>query len=351
MIVDRLTPAEALHILRSSLRALLRECTYLPDPAARTYWHTRIINRYREFFPRKTRVPWWERPADFKIKSKRNLARNIGISALQKQGRSVLSVLARANAGHAGALEKVLAHTYGRTGKRRHELIAAISNQDVPADHDSVKTLAAALAERGVRQKATHLPATLRAIMKAQRMQIEAKLSRTPLKLLEPDIPVENAWGRPMPLNRLHNLENKWRARALNSILPPLPQSEWERLRDLASGKMEWSGPPPRRGEFLRAPERLNGSNPHRLTPRHMRRMWGKIFVQCPVMHWDPKFRRWAVQWGNVRQNTIPITEQGPNSGDHFFFDGVNEDGEVLETDQNVQQLASVSAESYVELN
>jgi hypothetical protein len=45
------------------------------------------------------------------------------LSELFRQARKRLTFLKKANLGDVKAVNAILAHTYGRTGKRRHELL------------------------------------------------------------------------------------------------------------------------------------------------------------------------------------------------------------------------------------
>ena len=45
------------------------------------------------------------------------------LDSLRKYGRKWLKRLKRANLGDVKAIQTVLNHTYGRTGKRRHQLL------------------------------------------------------------------------------------------------------------------------------------------------------------------------------------------------------------------------------------
>ncbi|MCJ1378674.1 hypothetical protein MMC17_001773 [Xylographa soralifera] len=314
------------------LRALLRECTYLPDPLARTHWHARILTRFRLYHPRKPTLPWWLRP-----RSPRR--RTTPVTSTQRahllhQARQLLSTLARANAGHMRPLEHVLLHTYGRAGKRRHELLAALEKLDAPSDTDAVRRLAASLAENTTEDGSGSpalLPPTVSLVVKAQRAQPGARLSRTAMKTLRPAGAVANVWGRAVPVRRARNAERRWVARARASVLPPLPRGEWERLRDLAAGRREWGGVVPRRGKGGRGVGRVGGENPHALTPRFMRRLWERVFVQCPVMEWDGEAGAWGVRWGKVERGGRGRSVAGRVNDTMFLFEGVDEDGRRLE--------------------
>ena len=306
--------ANPLHLLR----AILRECTYLPDEAARSYWHAYTVERFREYCPRR-----FGRYRKRKQKSK--LLDEHRQVYLSHQARKLASILRRANDGHLGPLEKVLAYTYGRTGKRRHELLAAVNRPDVPNDNEAVLQMSATSLYR--RNTKLQLPDSLKVLAKAQMAQPAAQLSRPPIRSLTPRIPKTNIWGRPLPIRRARNLTRKWYSGILQRILPPLPQGEWERLRDLAVGKMVWPGPIPRRSKCITAPQRINGSNPHNLTRKFMRRLWGRIFVRCPLMIWDPNKSSWTVQWGKILKWGNREALQPRVEWEKVFFDGVSENG------------------------
>lgn len=306
--------SNSLHLLR----ALLRECTYLPDPAARTFWHHHLLHRFRAYCPRETDAPW-KKPKVKLVDTKRQ-------TYLAYQARKTISLLARANAGHPKILDKVLAYTYGRLGRRRHELIAGLLLPDVPNDHTAVARLAdqsTGTTDDGIVQPT----AKLLALIKSQRAHRRFGSIKTP-----PAIPLEipglNSWGRPLPVKRVKNLKKRWYAKILETVLPPLPRQEWERLRDLALGDIPWPGPITRRGALPRS-ERINHSNPHRLTPRYMRRTWARVFAQCPVMAQDEKSGRWLIEWGKVEQIVGDSSYLRTEDRDVFFADIDYDEGQL----------------------
>ena len=303
------------------LRAILRECSYLPDEAARRHWHAYTLARFRRYCPRQL--------GKLKQQPKKPVVDEHRRITLIKTAQETIRFLQLANDGHFTRLEKVLVHTYGRAGKRRNELLAPLTEPDIPKNHEEVSELSASNRYGNVSKQ--RLSAKLMAIAKAQSFQPAINLSRTPIKQLQPRIPETNSWGRPFPVRRARNLVKKWYSNTLNKILPPLPQQEWERLRDLAHGKIAWPGPKPRRNKTGRVAARTDKSNPHLLTPRFMRRLWGKIFVQCPLLLWDPQKSSWTVRWGRLGKywdsskfNTI-IDLEIP------LFDGVSDTGRRLQ--------------------
>lgn len=134
---------------------------------------------------------------------------------------------------------------------------------------------------------------------------------------LEPDVPKLNSWLRPMPQSRVRNLTKRWYRDVLERVLPPLPREDWERLRNLAQGKVEEGIVVQRRASKVeelddqgvstaleaiiaggRAPVDRLQRDVHRITPRFMRKLWAEVFKQCPMMEWDGEEKRWSVIWG-----------------------------------------------------
>lgn len=306
------------------LRALLRQCTYLPDPAARKYLPSHIVYRFRKYCPRQhPGLPSKEQTEDPECIKR--------ISKLFKEGDSKLKLLIRANDGYPDELHKVLAVTYGRSGKRKHELLRVLKAEDNPLDVTSLARLCSPFKRK---KKIPHLTRTMAALAKSQKGQKTLGFDKAPIKNLKPVIDNENAWGRPMPSNRAENQRIKWYAMTLDALLPPLPEHEWQRLGGLASGRVPWEGPVPRRRQAAVSAgsdkEAHNGAsaenvskesqgseysfwnkeyipdvktNPHKLTPRYMRNLWARVFVQCPLMTWDVERKRWNVQWGNIHKD------------------------------------------------
>ena len=349
------------------LRALLRQCTYLPDPEARRYLHFYVITRFRDYCPRI-------RPG--KIPRPRKLAavRKRAPDALGN-GKRKLGVLIRANEGHPDDLHKVLATTYGRRGKRKHTLLQALKVKGSPDDMDAVAKLSTPSRRTS---KEPQLTETMIALLKSQKAQKDMGFDKSFIKHLKPMIEKENAWGRPMPSNRVNNQAKEWYAKTLDAIQPPLPAHEWHRLGDLATGRIPWEGPVPRRkqgtvrdgsgkgvpdtsvdGMFSEedlhdsdeeAPYTFVGqkfvekelskqntrndernrdvkTNAHNLTPRYMRSLWARVYVKCPMMTWDTEKKRWDVQWGNVEEEK-EIVPNPHQQGDSSLFEGVDESGE-----------------------
>ena len=348
--IDHLIPStlSPLHLLR----ALYREARYLPDLAARTYVHMQIRNRF--YHNRNTPTSTFKdpKPSD-PIKADRKADR---VRKLLREGRKQLLFLKRANSGETSPLTKVLEMTYGRRGKRKHELLRDLAPQmyGAPANNDDLRKLSDALDAQSNRSKNStdknnsdndgnngkNNEAALAglplfsdkfvALVKSQRAQRQRRFEKPIPRGTSPEIPDTNSWGRKMPVARTKNLIKKWYAETLERLMPPLPEAEWINLGKLATGKIKWLGSPNRSKEMMLSPifaateqAKAGWSGPveekvreeqvkwwrhklvHKLTRRYMRRMWARIFVQCPLMKFDAERGRWDVKWGKVSINFI----------------------------------------------
>lgn len=298
-------------------RALLRECSYLPDSQARVYLRDHVTRSYRNYLPRyharRKEIP---------------LSRQV---ALLRRGRKALSILHRANEGYLKPLQNVLLWTYGRKGRRRRELMAKIMQQDIPQDHKAVEALSGI---QTYSRKWTP-PSMVIALMRSQANEAD-NLDRAVIGpnsvRPKPDVPAKNTWGRPMPEKRVRNLMQKWYAKQVSRLLPPLPESEFQRLRALSEGKVEaLDGPLARRKQAVGLPkddtllnERLVLAGPpksrtfetyalgrpHRLTSRLLQRTWLNIFNHVPHMTWDTTNKKWEVKW-NIKCRARPHLKEG----------------------------------------
>lgn len=340
---------------RHIFRALLRQCTYLPDSFARHYFRNHVVMRFRRYNPRPPVS------SDLTLRLQQVKVQK----ELVKKARKFLGFLERANNGHQLALEKMLALTYGCQGRRRRELVQQLMQDSPPRQ----ELLAKFLPSMPARPTEPILGNQLEALLKSQRrfegrtkLEGFGKLQRSQkLGLLRPTIPETNSWGHPMPLKRVQNIKEKWYAELLDKIRPPLPKEEWERLRDLATGvrkevliqrrkragmgESKFNGTlygepffPPRThswSDLAESPqgERRGGvlTNFHQLTPRYRRRMWTSIFVQCPCMTWDAVEGKWTVQWGNQQIEEYRANIPG-RSVAMSVFEGVDKHGNVVST-------------------
>ncbi|KAL9607674.1 MAG: hypothetical protein Q9167_007434 [Letrouitia subvulpina] len=326
-------------------RALLRQSSYLPDSAARNYVRSYVISRFRGYYPRKRTAN-----GDPIIHHKPALS-DERLRTVLKSARKSLKFLQRANDGHPKQLTKVLSLTYGRTGKRKRQIIRLLQNPLSTANANATYEL-----------KGSRLSDELQAIIRVQIKQPASSYLGRALKGQLPDIPEESIWQRPLSRNRQKSVRKKWLAKILDKIMPPLEEQEWNKLRDLALGTAQWEGPiaaRPKSGPFFSPfnevdegiqpkfnaiinpwiPKRLTSSTerivedgrhpdfksrPHRLTTKYMRGIWQTIFRQCPKLHWDDKSKKWQVIWGNVEREQEIVLDTTIKVGRDMFetFEG-----------------------------
>lgn len=288
---------------RSLFRATLRECTYLPDPIARDYMREHVVRRYRR--------------SQKSHRSDPDLARSA------KHG---LSVLQRANQGYQRPLERVLFMSYGRIGKRRHDLLAELMKPQVPRDTKAVKEL---IAQPIQFEDGWEPPETIISLAKSQMHNgvLSSSRIRPVLKNLNPPIPETNSWGKPVPQVRRVNIRKRWYGNMLESLLPPLPDSELRILDGLIQGTVDWA---PRRRkpvevitshsededndpllDFLtRGPQKghtfrdFATGRPHEITDRFMRRLWRRISSLVPRMQYSVTTNKWFFIWDTPK--TMP---------------------------------------------
>ena len=306
------------------LRYLLRECTYLPDPAARQYFHSHILERFRQYRPRRSRSIEFSWPSKTRV-----------IQDVQRQNhlfrscRKFLYTLHRANKGDQNCLTRVLYLTYGRAGKRRHQLLQPYLQPGIPETSDALRKLATATADP-IGRSIPRISEAIEVIAKAQKTQPSDKLSRPPIRRIQPVIAKTNKWGRPMPLKRVRNTKKRAYNDLLEKILPPLPEEEWTRLRDLTTGRIPFRGPTERRGSASPLSD-ITVHRPHQISGRFMRRLWRYIFCQCPTMKWDTVKGMWNLRWESLEEATPPAIEADAGE-DAFLFESTQESNSPHQT-------------------
>lgn len=305
-----------------SMRALLRQATYLPDSAAREFFHDHIIASFRRYCPRKFRSS--DKP--YQITRERRKQR-------LDNARKAWKVLVRANHGSQQHLRRVLEMAYGRRGKKKYDLMKDVLPPETSQDSKALEELSLIIEERHsrVKGKEPRLSEKLYALIRSQKQQKDRLFPKKNIKCTEPTIPEQNIWLRPMPKNRSKNIRKKWYAETMDRVMPPLPEADWNRLKDLSLGKLSWEGlrQPRKRaqGHFITdswEPER--NSDWHELTPRFMRHMWESVFVQCPMMRWNTDRQRWSVLWGRPHTATA-VSIDADFYIDDGAFQGVNTKG------------------------
>ncbi|KAL9041235.1 MAG: hypothetical protein Q9180_001411, partial [Flavoplaca navasiana] len=157
-------------------RALLRQCTYLPDSAARRYMWSHIVDRFHAYYT-KAKLP----DGRTVIRKTKALDEKRLAEAL-KDARKSLKYLQRANDGHIQNLRTVLDMTYGRVGKRRRQLISKLQAPNPLVDDASVAILSAQISQSPNRKKEPELTDELSALLKSQIKQPSTRFDRAPLR-------------------------------------------------------------------------------------------------------------------------------------------------------------------------
>jgi hypothetical protein len=182
----------------------------------------------------------------------------------------------------------------------------------------------------------------LRALAESQR-QHHAHPRRRIAKV-DPIIPEKNIWGRPMPRCRVRNMRRRHHHLLLEKLIGPLPKAEFARLRSLALGerfaKLEFASrrTPALGGDtgseslltdeffgmplnkFMPSEQRLN-VDPHKITPRYMRRIWMKIWEQTCILTRNAEGIRF--EWGGRVENLDDGPQRCVEEYGHLF-DGLD---------------------------
>ncbi|KAF2817543.1 uncharacterized protein BDZ99DRAFT_374743 [Mytilinidion resinicola] len=379
-------------------RALLREASYLPDQTAREYFHRFVLWRFRSYQP-IDKASVWFREINQKPR-KRLLATNIDLRASEKlrKGRQALSLLRRANNGELEPLRKVLLAAYGRTGRRRHELIKPLLQPTIPENsdaleaimkgtpgnnkkplqelyHDDSRVLSFFDAPKGKSADKAEIRISkeypqLDAVIQANGQYRPSGNPRQTLRSTSLTAPTTNIWGRPMPVKRAKNMVKEWYKNAMEKMLPPLPKQEWDRLHSLALGDIKCE-PISRRSLGTVRPERasrepgseiplglleqsdlaselglakrrlLHGLYPpnrNRITPRFMQRLYQDVAGLCCKLVWDSGWNKWTVVWGSAAaKEHLRRVWSEPVETD--LFAGVDERGRLPKPPKNVELL------------
>lgn len=313
---------------RSLLRSLLRECSYLPDPIARSACHDHVLRRFRRYHKQGDRI----------------LDDSERLIKIGRDARWYLSVLQRANAGYLKTLESVMRFAYGRSGRRRVEMLNNLLQLDVPKDSASVQELIASPAQFEDGWKA---PKVIETLLKSQTINpIVSQLSNRPyLRNMAPPVSKKNSWDRKMPKSRRRNIRRKWYRNVLHALYPPLPDAELQMLTGLLSKEIPWK-PPKRRSKQQTVSadaisEPLNGmmlrkvlsdgppkgqtfadfkhGRPHHITRRIMIRLWQRISRLVPRYSWDTAAQKHCFKWDTAKlPHQIALSVDKEKSRDLF---------------------------------
>lgn len=335
-------PQTPLHLYRH----LLREASYLP-PLARPVVDQQIKERFRKHYNDK------EEEAKKRIKTANHELRS----------------LRAANAGDMARMRRVLLLSFGRLGRRRRQLMAELLQHEVPKNTEELEKYAtkAAAALLEDRKHDWFDSWNVDKLCAFARSQVDAALNNPPRPPLTSNqtvpwkyLPKEDSWGRPLPPRLVRTKTKKLWKLVAEKTMPPLPKEEWERLGEIAEGKVRGPEvlPPPRRpvaqsmfgnGQEVRAwnweqyavrpvslvdrpanrrNKLLSGAvddntptgdpqplNCHKFTARTWRRLMGSIWQLTATMEPKPTGKGWAVQWGKPKFQVSAAT-----TGDMEFF-------------------------------
>jgi hypothetical protein len=387
MSVTSVSPETLLHLYRH----LLREATYVL-PLCRPYTTRRIRERFRR---------------------SRDKAPEEHLAGHLRQAQHGLRWLRAANAGDTLRMLKLCWHATGRRGKRKTDLINQFLRKSPMTDAEVLDIKAEArkqrLSELGVDREAlgprngmkfrlalgqrspiNERPPWLeqwnepKLLALATSQKGQDAISWPNVMRSRPDIQhartkswrKENTWGLPSTRRyRKKQQRRHWRG-VMAQLAPPLPQTEWDLLRDLALGRASkaMSDMPPRRpaAQPLAEDKEQKGSATYQweefarrsikrielpssrkfkaLTgrqdgdPRGQRHALG-------VRAWKPRLLKRAI-YGQLWETTPIMTERGPGrwkttwGGEHTvsaataidsrYFEGVDAEGNIIKPSEQV---------------
>ncbi|PLN79282.1 hypothetical protein BDW42DRAFT_173071 [Aspergillus taichungensis] len=291
-------------------RCLLRECSYLPDPVARSYMHSYVVQRFRRYCQPTVKD-------DLKDDWNRQ-------SRLLRTGKQKLSILTRANEGYIKPFEKVLGLAYGREGPQRHAWLNKMIESDVPANNEEVEEL---MRQPSQFEDGWNPPKIVIELLRSQ--QGNATLQQLRHKQAKQAAPVmrKNAWGKDPCLRRRRNIRRTWYTKVKAGLLPPMPDTERATLVGLLSGEIPWNAPARRKKArsteqakateeeavlnktlLLYGPKKGNTfgrsakGRPHTFTLRFMRRSWRRILAMTPEIEWNNPVNRRSIRWEPLRE-------------------------------------------------
>ncbi|KAG9237786.1 hypothetical protein BJ875DRAFT_369238 [Amylocarpus encephaloides] len=330
------------HVYRHLLRAL----SYHPDPFSRAWLQERAKTQFKVKVANKNRQ---------KTRLKRTVAD--------------IQCIERANQGDLEEFGKVLYAGYGRQGKRRRILVRDLLKpdlDDVPQDHKALAELLNSNHHSSDHAQKLVPTQRFKGFLKSQANRPELQRGASKPPELTPKIPKENIWGRPFPQKRQAALRKEWWAETLDKLYPPLPSHEWDRIRDISTGKLRVEEPlqprtPPRGWapalkesrassnrrvlDILKDPIRADKELVYKpgdgLTAeeptlphagwklqdyqRSMRRLYADIWAISSKMWKNEQTREWIVEWGRNKapshSGAVPIV----SGEDKFLIEGIND--------------------------
>jgi hypothetical protein len=237
---------------RRLFRHLLREAGYLPDRVARKEIKKQIIHRFRHKSGSRLRLLQVANHGEGDSRE-----RDAAIATIQRRltsGESALKTLRNANYGGIMSLYKVLLYAYGRTGKRRNELLGPLLVADANAQSSTadnsldsfvlhVPTKAIfnppslskdpSYMEFGISEQYSRLKRLLEShVVRGSKI----RSNRHTIKSTVLKVRRYNLWGRPIPQKRVKNRLNQWYRKIMTRLLPPLSPEDWDHLKQLSAG-------------------------------------------------------------------------------------------------------------------
>ena len=337
----------------SNYRALLRAAGYLPDSFARKYAFERIKSRFRASRAKASKL------SRGTSQSRKDSQDEYTKQHLQRARRS-RRLLENAGHGDMDALKKVLLAVHGREGERKRTLLKHLLQPDeeaLPKDASALQDLIDKPVEAN---KKANIPSQkLYNFIKNQQENQPLEVHKEKIRQVKPKMPKENIWGRPLPANLKESMQKKWWAVTLEKILPPIPRSEWERLRDLAIGVAPLEARPARRKPMpaeveelsadqkskellqyfqtparpkvnglaqlaeLHLPDKRNETKGIDIRNRSMRRLYASIWSLSPTITYDEVGKKWDIVWGGQKSRALEGVIPKPTRAEEELFEGL----------------------------
>ncbi|KAI8717467.1 Complex1-LYR-dom domain-containing protein [Fusarium sp. LHS14.1] len=364
-------------------RHLLRECSYLPpafSPTITSIIQTRFRNHRRNHSMKKKH---------------------------RAKASNALRTLRAANCGDRPSMEKLMYHGFGRMGFRRRSLVADFVRPEGPNDSDALEALINGNTTKGSAGKTDSTAAELskalddeirpagrwnnkpvhirndfyekwdldkvtRLLSSQRDLQKNSTLSwlKRKIKGLKPSgaIPKTNLWGKPLAVNVIRAKEATFWRRAVNKMMVPLGNGEWELLEQLSQGaqeKGEWKVPTrrpaaspvqtveqntmsnwnweayaslpasrverrPKKSSFVRPEgkdeEPYQAQHKKReISSRWYRRAYQRTWQFTPKMEQDPRTLKPNFTWGTIKKTTVCASNR-----QLCIFDGVDKQGWLI---------------------
>ncbi|KAF4620143.1 hypothetical protein G7Y89_g14680 [Cudoniella acicularis] len=328
-------------------RRLLRALSYFPDSVARIH-----IARYA-VEPLKAST----KAARGSEEKKKEL-----IKKRITRARQLTIRIEQANNGNLENLKKMLSLAYGREGRRRRVLVADLLKPDKDEDVNPEVIKDLINASEGPAASLVEPSAKVQALLKSQQNNPPSEAARPRIKNTKAPIPVENIWGRPIPVRSQISMRKKWWADTLDRVYPPVPTNEWNRLRDIATGVIPIVNPQRRASppispeevekpddvlEYLFNPVRAGGALLYRKIPgnvaaarekvqpegpvqmnpqsyqRTIRRVYASIWNMTPLLLRDEHTKKWVVEWGKPKSEAHSGAISTPSLKDMELFEGL----------------------------